>query len=175
MPLRAHYYGVTAHALDASVQWRASEQSAVKLSASADRFSDGNRRYGWDAAWTQRAYTAPWLTLDAGLEAGATRNSRTDVAYYSPACARWAAATGRLENMLYQRYERMWRQHVDLSFGSYDECRYGSGWMASMRYGQTYAPRGGLAFGWGLGWASQPYDGKRDHRVTLDLSLHWGE
>lgn len=175
VPLRAHYYGVTAHALDVSAQWRASEQSVVKLGASADHFSDGNRRYGWQATWTQRAYTAPWLTVDAGLDTGATRNSRSDVAYYSPACARWTAATGRLENMLYQRYERMWRQRIDISLGSYHECRYGSGWMASARYGQTFEPRGGLAFGWGLGWASQPYDGKRDNRVMLDLTLHWGE
>ena len=175
VPLRAHAYGVTAHALGASAQWRASELSAIKLSGSADRFSDGNRRYGWQAAWTQRAYTAPWLAVDGGLEAGATRNSRSDVPYYSPSCARWAALTGRLENMLYQRYERAWRQRVDLAFGTYDECRYGSGWMASAHYGQTWAPHAGLSFGWGIGWNSQRYDGRRDNRVTLDLTMHWGE
>lgn len=175
VPLRAHYYGVTAHSLNASVQWRASEQGSIKVDANAVRFSDGNRRYGWDAAWTQRAYTAPWFTVDAGVEAGATRNSRTEVPYYSPSCARWAAATGRLENMLYQRYERTWQQRVDLSLGSYDECRHGSGLMASVRYGQSYAPRGGLSFGVGIGWSTQPYDGRQDNRVMLDLTLHWGE
>ncbi|NII75905.1 biofilm PGA synthesis protein PgaA [Dyella sp. SG562] len=175
VPLRAHYYGIAAHALDASAQWRASELSAIKLSANADRYSDGNRRYGWEAAWTQRAYTAAWFTVDGGLQAGATRNSRSDVPYYSPSCARWAALTGRLENLLYQRYERSWSHRLELSFGSYDECRYGSGWMASAHYGQRWAPRGGLAFGWGIGWNSQPYDGKRDNRVMLDLTVHWGE
>jgi len=175
VPLRAHYYGVTAHSLNTSVQWRASELSAIKLNANADRYSDGNRRYGWEAAWTQRAYTAPWFTVDGGLQASATRNSRNDVAYYSPSCARWVALTGRLENMLYERYERSWRHQLELSFGSYDECRYGSGWMASARYGQQWAPRGGLTFGWGIGWNSQPYDGKRDNRVMLDLTVHWGE
>ena len=175
VPLRAHAYGITAHALTASAQWRASERSALKLSANADRFSDGNRRYGWEAAWTQRVYTAPWLALDGGLAAGATRNSRSDAPYYSPSCARWAAVTGRLENLLYQHYERAWRQQLDLSAGTYRECRYGSGWMASAHYGQTWAPRGGLSFGWGIGWNSQPYDGKRDNRVMLDLTMHWGE
>ncbi len=175
VPLRAHYYGVTARTLDASAQWRASELSTVKLSANADRFSDGNRRYGWEAAWTQRAYTAPWLAIDGGLTAGATHNSRSDVPYYSPSCAQWAAATGRLENLLYQRYERAWRQQLDVSAGTYRECRYGSGWMASVHYGQTWAPRGGLSFSWGIGWNSQPYDGRRDNRVMLDLTMHWGE
>jgi biofilm PGA synthesis protein PgaA len=83
--------------------------------------------------------------------------------------------TGRLESLLNQRYERSWRQSIDIAAGSYDECRYGSAWMASARYAQTFEPRGGFALGWGLGWASQPYDGKRDSRVTLDLTLHWGE
>lgn len=175
VPLRAHRYGITAHALDASVQWRASEQSAIKLDANADRYSDGNRRYGWEAAWTQRAYTAPWLAVDGGLTTGASRNSRSDLPYYSPNCARWVAATGRLQQMLHQRYENSWRHELDLSFGSYDECRYGSGWMASARYAQQWAPRGGLSFGWGIGWNSQPYDGKRDNRVMLDLTMHWGE
>jgi len=175
VPLRAHAYGITAHALTASAQWRASELAAVKLSTNADRFSDGNRRYGWEAAWTQRVYTAPWLAVDGGLQAGATRNSRSDAPYYSPSCAHWVAATGRLENLLYQRYERAWRQQLDVSAGSYRECRYGSGWMASVHYGQTWAPRGGLSFGWGIGWNSQPYDGKRDNRVMLDLTMHWGE
>ena len=175
VPLRAHYYDITAHSLNVSAQWRASERSAIKLSANADRYSDGNRRHGWEAAWTQRAYTAPWFSVDGGLQAGATSNSRSDVPYYSPSCARWIAATGRLENMLYERYERSWSHQLDLSFGSYDECHYGSGWMASAHYGQRWAPHAGLAFGWGIGWNSQPYDGKRDNRVMLDLTLHWGE
>lgn len=175
VPLRASYYGVTAHAFDASVQWRPSELGTVKLSGSQDHFSDNNRRRGWQAQWMQRLHTAPWFTFDGGVEVGGARNTRTDVPYYSPACARWATLNGQLENQLYQRYERNWRQRIDIAAGSYHECRYGTGWMASLRYGQTFAPRGGLSFGWGLGWSSQPYDGRRDKRVTLDLTMHWGE
>jgi biofilm PGA synthesis protein PgaA len=35
--------------------------------------------------------------------------------------------------------------------------------------------RAGLRLGWGIGWHNQPYDGRREHRVVLDLTLHWGE
>ncbi|HWX66213.1 MAG TPA: poly-beta-1,6 N-acetyl-D-glucosamine export porin PgaA [Rhodanobacter sp.] len=173
--LRASHYGITAHTLNTSMQWRASELTSVKLSDSRDGFSDGNHRDSWQAQLTQRLHTAPYLTLDGGLSLGTTRNTRTDAPYYSPSCARWGMFTGRLESLLYQHYERSWRQSIDIAAGSYDECRYGSAWTASARYGQTFEPHGGLALGWGLGWASQPYDGKRDSRVTLDLTLHWGE
>jgi biofilm PGA synthesis protein PgaA len=175
VPLRAAKYGITAHALDVSAQWRASELTAVTLAGSRDRFSDGNRRTGWQATLVQRLHTAPYFTLDGGVELGQERNGRTDVPYYSPSCARWAMATGRVENLLAQHYGREWRQRIDVAAGVYDECRYGSDWSASVRYGQTFQPRGGLAFGWGLGWASQPYDGHREARVMLDLTLHWGE
>jgi biofilm PGA synthesis protein PgaA len=31
-----------------------------------------------------------------------------------------------------------------------------------------------LHFGWGLGWYWQPYDGRHESRVVLDLTMHWG-
>jgi len=175
VPLRASYHGVTAKALNASAEWRPSELALIKASANRDQFNDGNLRRGWQVQWQQRLHTAPWFILDGGLEAGDTRNSRTDVPYYSPACAHWVMATGQLENALYQRYERAWNQRIEIAAGSYDECRYGSGWAASISYGQTYTPHAGLKFGWSLGWSSQPYDGRRDSRVALDLTMHWGE
>ncbi len=83
--------------------------------------------------------------------------------------------TARLENVLHQFYEQVWRERIDIAAGTYDEDHYGSGWAASARYGQTIQVRAGLAFGWGLSWATQPYDGKRDNRVKLDLTMHWGD
>jgi len=177
VPLRANYYGITAHALDVSAQWRASELTSVQLTAAHDRFTDGNRRNGWQANFLQRLHTAPYLTLDGGVELGQSSNSKSDavVPYYSPSRARWGMLTGRLENVLSQRYERSWKERIDIAAGTYQERNYGSGWAASASYGQTFQPHGGLVFGWTLGWNSQPYDGKRDHRVTLDLTMHWGE
>jgi len=174
-PLEASAAGITAHALDASAEWRASELTSVKLTAARDLFSDGDHRDGWEAALVQRLYTAPYLTLDGGATVGSTHNTLTNVPYYSPQWARWAMFTSRLESMLYQRYENEWRQRIDVSFGTYQEYRYGSGWIAEVRYGQTFQPHNGLSFGWGLGWSNQPYDGKRESRVMLDLTMHWGE
>jgi biofilm PGA synthesis protein PgaA len=59
--------------------------------------------------------------------------------------------------------------------GRYNERGYASDWMFSARYGQYFQPRLGLRFGWGLAWHNQPYDGRRESRVVLDLTMHWGE
>ncbi len=175
LPMRADPDDITANALHASVQWRASELLEAGLGASRVRFSDGNRNEGWQAHVLQRLLTAPRLSLDGGMELGSSRNSDVDVAYYSPSHARWAVFDLRLQDLMFQRYDRLWRQRIDVQAGRYDERGFGSGWIASARYGQSIEPHAGLAFGWGLTWSSQPYDGQRDTRVALDLTMHWGE
>ena len=174
-PLRAQYYGISAKTLETAVTWRASELTQARLGLARDNFSDGNKRTSWLAAFTQRVYTAPNLALDGGVEVGGSMNTQTDRPYFNPRRDNSYALTGRLENLLGQFYERQVTQRIDVAVGEYNEQGYASDWMASVRYGQVFQPRAGIRLGWGIGWHNQPYDGRREHRVVLDLTLHWGE
>jgi biofilm PGA synthesis protein PgaA len=174
-PLRAQYYGISAKTLDTTVTWRASELTEARLGVSRDNFSDGNKRTGWLAALTQRLYTAPYLSFDGGVEVGGSMNTQTDRPYFNPRRDNSYALTGRLQNLLGQFYERQVTQRIDVAVGQYEEQGYATDWMASVRYGQIFQPRAGIRLGWGIGWHNQPYDGRREHRVVLDLTLHWGE
>ncbi|PTR30064.1 biofilm PGA synthesis protein PgaA [Luteibacter sp. OK325] len=174
-PLRAQYYGISAKTLETAVTWRASELTHARLGVARDNFSDGNKRTSWLAAFTQRVYTAPNLALDGGVEVGGSMNTQTDRPYFNPRRDNSYALTGRLQNLLGQFYERQVTQRVDVAVGEYDEQGYATDWMASVRYGQIFQPRAGIRLGWGIGWHNQPYDGRREHRVVLDLTLHWGE
>jgi biofilm PGA synthesis protein PgaA len=174
-PLRAQYYGISAKTLETAVTWRASELTQARLGVARDNFSDGNKRTSWLAAFTQRVYSAPNLALDGGVEVGGSMNTQTDRPYFNPRRDNSYALTGRLQNLLGQFYERQVTQRVDVAVGEYDEQCYATDWMASVRYGQIFQPRAGIRLGWGIGWHNQPYDGRREHRVVLDLTLHWGE
>ena len=174
-PLRAQYYGISAKTLETAVTWRASELTQARLGVARDNFSDGNKRTSWLAAFTQRVYTAPNLALDGGVEVGGSMNTQTDRPYFNPRRDNSYALTGRLENLLGRFYERQVTQRIDVAVGEYDEQGYASDWMASVRYGQIFQPCAGIRLGWGIGWHNQPYDGRREHRVVLDLTLHWGE
>jgi biofilm PGA synthesis protein PgaA len=174
-PLRAQYYGISAKTLETAVTWRASELTQARLGLSRDNFSDGNKRTGWLAAFTQRVYTAPNLALDGGVELGGSMNTQTERPYFNPRRDNSYALTGRLENLLGRFYERQVTQRIDVAVGEYAEQGYATDWMASVRYGQIFQPRAGIRLGWGIGWHNQPYDGRREHRVVLDLTLHWGE
>jgi biofilm PGA synthesis protein PgaA len=174
-PLRGQYYGVSARTLDTAVTWTASELTQARLGLSRDDFSDGNQRRAWSATLIQRLHTAPNLALDGGIELGGSMNSRSDRPYFNPRRDNSYALTARLENLLGQVYERSLTQRVDVALGQYAEQGYATDWMATVRYGQMFQARDGLRFGWGIGWHDQPYDGRREHRVVLDLTMHWGE
>ncbi|MGN2253899.1 poly-beta-1,6 N-acetyl-D-glucosamine export porin PgaA [Frateuria sp. GZRe12] len=175
IPLRARYYGVHGSTLDSTVQWRANELLAARLGVQAANFSDGNRRRAADVGVTGRVLTRPRLQLDLGADLYASHNTRDDTAYFNPRRDGAATVTAHLDHVLAERYGRTWHQLVDLAVGSYAQQGQSAGWVADVGYGQAWQPHEGLGFGWRLGWHSQPYDGRRETRATLELTLHWGE
>ncbi|WP_164931735.1 poly-beta-1,6 N-acetyl-D-glucosamine export porin PgaA [Dyella sp. M7H15-1] len=175
VPLRAQYYGISGNSVSTAVQWRASELTSTRLALYRDCFSDGNLREGWLADFVQRLHTAPNLTLDGGVEIGGSHNSDIDRPYFNPRDDHSYALTGSLQNLFNQYADRSWTQRIDLAVGGYQELHYGTGLMVSARYGQIFQPHLGLRFGWGVSWHYQPYDGRHESRVVLDLTMHGGE
>jgi biofilm PGA synthesis protein PgaA len=175
IPLRARYYGIHGSTLDSTVQWRASELLAARLGVQAANFSDGNRRRAADLGVTGRVLTRPRLQLDLGADLYASHNTLDGTTYFNPRRDGAATVTAHLDHVQVERYGRTWHQLVDLAVGSYAQQGQSAGWVADVGYGQAWQPHEGLGFGWRLGWHSQPYDGRRETRATLELTLHWGE
>jgi len=175
VPLRAQRYGITGKTFSSAVQWRASELTSARLAVYRDRFTDGNVRKGWLGDFVQRLRTAPNLTWDGGVEIGGSTNSERNRPYFNPAWDRSYALTSALQNVIYQYDDRAWTERFDVAAGRYVERNYATGWMASARYGQVFQAHAGLRLGWGVSWHWQPYDGRHESRVVLDVSLHWGE
>src|SRR5690349_10795103 len=175
IPLRARYYGIHGSTLDSTVQWRASELLSARLGVQGANFSDGNRRRAADLGVTGRVLTRPRLQLDLGADLYTSHNTRDDTAYFNPRRDGAATVNAHLDHVLADRYGRTWHQLVDVAVGSYAQQGQAAGWVADVGYGQAWQPHEGLGFGWRLGWHSQPYDGRRETRATLELTLHWGE
>ncbi|UGB37796.1 poly-beta-1,6 N-acetyl-D-glucosamine export porin PgaA [Frateuria soli] len=175
IPLRARYYGIHGSTLDSTIEWRPSELLAARLGVQAANFSDGNRRRAADLGVTGRVLTRPRLQLELGADLYASHNTLDDAAYFNPRRDGAATVTAHLDHVLAERYGRNWHQFVDVAVGSYTQQGQSAGWVADAGYGQTWQPHEGLGFGWRLGWHSQPYDGRRETRATLELTLHWGE
>lgn len=174
-PLRARINGINARGGSLAVTWRQSELQSARLSAQHLDFNDGNRRDELDATWQHRLVTRPFGFLDGGLEASTSRNNLgTDAPYFNPARDRYLGVTAHYEGQLWRHYDSHLIQTVDLAAGPYWERGYGSGPSYTLRYGQQWTPKPGLAFSWGLSYHRQPYDGRSENRIALDLGLHWG-
>jgi biofilm PGA synthesis protein PgaA len=174
-PLRARFHHISGDQVSTAVQWRRSDLLAVRASAFVDHYSDGNIRTGAGATVTTRLLTLDNLTWDGGAELDGSHNTEANRPYFNPSADLSAVVTSTFQDDLAAYEDRSWTQRIDLAAGSYSERDYGTGALFSLRYGQTLQPRAGARFGWGLTWRTQPYDGRREERVVLDLNLHWGE
>lgn len=166
---------ITSNRLDLGLQWRHSERRAWSLSITPSDFSDGNRR--WDILLTgqERLWTRPTWFIDAGLELFHTRNSRSDVPYYSPRRESSVLPTLTWNHTIYQRYETAWTQQASMGLGGVRQHGYGTGLVNVLSYGQRYKSNDTFEVGGTLSTLSRPYDGRRERewRLMFDMTFRF--
>ena len=113
--------GVYANNVQVYGRWRASEASEWMLTVAPSHFSDGNDRLEGGIAGVQRIYTAPHLKADLLVDLWSSRNSRTDVPYYSPRADLTVLPSARLTHTLYRRYGTAWEQQFLAGAGTYSQ------------------------------------------------------
>lgn len=163
--------GITSNRLDLGLQWRHSERRSVSLMITPSDFSDGNRRWEVLLSGQQRLWTRPTWFVDGGLEVFATRNSRSDVPYYSPRSAHSVVPTLTWNHTLHQRYTTAWTQQASVGLGGLHQRGYGGGAIGTLSYGQRYQANDVFEIGGTLSTLSRPYDGvrEREWRVVFDM------
>lgn len=172
-PLRAVRNGVTSNRVGGYVRWYENERREYQLNLSGSHFSDGNNRKEYGLLGKERLLTRPYFTLDVLPSLSVSTNSKDDGPYYSPKRDVHAAATLFADHILYRRYETVWRQQFLLGAGHYWQKNYSGGMSLSAGYGQRYATNSVLDMGAMLIWSRQPYDGDREHDLSLVFDLNY--
>lgn len=175
-PLRALNSGVSADSIGGYLRWRENERRAWRLTASSVHFSDSNQRWQLGLEGSQRLHTAPRHTVDAGLEASLSHNSKgSDVPYFNPGRDASAVASLRFNQVLRQRYETAWSHQVHLGAGAYYQQDYGTNSIIQASYGQRLRFDQRLDGGVLLLVSRRPYDGEqeKEYRVGFDLSYRF--
>lgn len=175
-PLRALNSDVSSNSVGGYLGWRQSERRAWRLAASSAHFSDSNQRWQLGFEASQRLHTAPRHTLDAGLEASVSHNSKgSEVPYFNPKRDASTVASLRLNHVLLQRYETAWTQQVQLDAGGYYQKGYGTDSMLQASYGQRLRFDDRLDGGVLLAISRRPYDGdqEKQYRLSFDLSYRF--
>lgn len=171
VPLRALRAGVTANEANVGVKWQAHESTGVKVSAGWMNYSDGNHRLSWMIDGYQRLLTRNRFQLDANLSLYTSSNSHPGGPYFAPS-RDWSVLPGlTARHLIWREYERVWRQELSASVGTYHQRNFGSGAYQELRYGQKLRWNDTTEFGFQTGLTWRPYDGIRERAVFFGLNL----
>lgn len=173
-PLRADAYGIYAKALNLSAAYQPSDRTTVRVRYGQSWFSDGNHRQALTVSGEQRVWTGADWSLDATGEASASQNSKPYQPYYDPRNDAALLGGVTFRQLFHAAALSRAEQNLSVQVGPYQEAHYGTSWLATVAYGQTYTWRPGRSWGWQLGWRSQAYDGQRDHAWWASVTFHGG-
>ena len=163
LPLRARAAGLVADTLDAGLSYTEGTRWDARVSGGRSTLSDDNTRTWGLAAVHRLVRQGPVYKATFGVEAYTSTDSRTDVAYYSPARDRSLSLTHRSEWVTANAPAHRHSFSLLVTAGVYDEQGFAAG------------PVGGLWLesDWDLSWRraalvvgagarSQLYDGTRE-------------
>lgn len=166
IPNRALAQNITANQAQLRVRTQSGPEQWIKAAYTATRFSDSNQRHSLQFTANQRLYTSPRFRVDAQLELGGSVNKSINTPYFSPRREYMAIPTLRVEQLLYQRYERRLSHALNVGAGIYHQRGYGRGGVGKAKYEITYQYDRNLELGLSLQALSRPYDGKREREIS---------
>ena len=174
-PLRALNADVTANGGSGFIRWRGNESREWKLAVSPSHFSDGNNRVEALLTGREGVYSSPKVQVELGLEAGASRNSKTETIYFNPKSDFSVLPTVTVNHVLHQHYETQWSQQFQVGAGTYSQKDYATGGVGLIGYGQRFRWNDVFEAGANLSLVSRPYDGERerDLRLLVDLTYRF--
>jgi biofilm PGA synthesis protein PgaA len=173
LPLRARAAGVVADTWDAGLSYAAGTRWDARAGGGRSELSDGNRRTWGLAAAHVLARQGPVYRATFGAEVYGSENSRSDVAYFSPAHDRSASLTHRSEwvtaNAPGHRHSFSLLAHA----GVYDQQGFGAGPVGGLWLESDWDLSGRTVLVAGAGARSQLYDGSRELDPRFYLTLRW--
>ena len=170
-PLRARRNNVTANSAGVALRWYQNERREYQFSLQPSKFSDGNQRIEFQLSGKERVWTSPRFSLDFTPEISGSRNSKQDVAYYSPHADLAVLPGLTLNHQIYQHYDTEWTQEVVAGSGVYQEDHYGRGAMFRVGYGQRVQWNQRFETGAMLTWGRQPWDGQYENTLSAQLDM----
>lgn len=164
--------GIRMATLSGGVEWRHSELRTLTATLRASRFSDHNRRLGFDLSWTELLHVDHRNRLYGTAHLGSGSNSRSNTPYYNPSRSSEAGLALTWEHLQFRRYEyEMWHR-LSIGLGRLNVAHFGASPMSSIEYGQRWRYDLRTAFEWGITFSRRAYDGIPENRTALYARLN---
>lgn len=175
VPLQAARAGISLDTATVGLSWSPSDLGYLSAALTHGRFSDGNRRDSLQLSAWHRLFTRPHLLIDGKAAVYTSRNTRQDAPYFNPESDRSATLGLRINHLAWRRYERSFRQLLEIDAGPYWQKGYGSNWVPAVSYRHEWSPDHRWTIGYGINWSRPVYDGLRETHRGFDLYIRWGQ
>jgi biofilm PGA synthesis protein PgaA len=170
-PLRAVLHGITANSVGGGAGYDWHESTGLSVSFHAYDFSDGNRRLNGGFRFAQRLVDRPHLKITVRPEIYVSRNTKLDAPYFNPSQDLSVLPGFDILHTFWRRYERSFRQHITGGIGTYWQCGYGTGTIASITYEQINQVSPNTELHYGATYSRRVYDGDPVDSITFSLAL----
>ncbi len=171
LPLRARAAGIVADTFDAGLSYAVGTRWDARAGGGRSELSDDNRRTWGLAAAHFLAWQRPFYGATFGAEVYASENSRSDVAYFSPARDRSFSLTHRSQwvpaNAPGHRHSFSLLAHA----GVYAQEGFDAGPVGGLWLESAWDLSGRTVLVLGAGARSQLYDGTRELDPRFYLTL----
>ncbi|MDE1902026.1 MAG: hypothetical protein KGI37_10340 [Alphaproteobacteria bacterium] len=172
VPLQALNAGVTANKASTNIDWKIGETREVYAEADDMAFSDGNNRLIGDVLYAQNLYDWNDWWLDGVAQTAATQDSGDEFrAYYNPKADVTEFIGPKLTEILYHRYDILYKHSLSVSPGGYWQQNYGTSpavnivYAQSLRWGDSFETRAAADY------THQDADGQPQNDVGFTVNM----
>ncbi|MDI1268769.1 MAG: poly-beta-1,6 N-acetyl-D-glucosamine export porin PgaA [Polaromonas sp.] len=171
VPWKARAAGIGARDAGVSAAYMVDDGRRFDASWQQVRFSDTNRRNAASASWRERWVSGPRFQLESLLGGYASRNSRQDTPYFSPARDASVQLSLRGQWLSWKSDDRQFFQILEIGGGRYHQVDFGSKPMWGLRYEHQWNLGPKLQLRYGLSLSRHPYDGVSERQRGIFVSL----
>ncbi|MDP2449014.1 poly-beta-1,6 N-acetyl-D-glucosamine export porin PgaA [Polaromonas sp.] len=171
VPWKARAAGIGARDAGVSAAYMVDDGRRFDASWQQVRFSDTNRRNAASVSWRERWVSGPRFQLESLLGGYASRNSRQDTPYFSPARDASVQLSLRGQWLSWKSDDRQFFQILEIGGGRYHQVDFGSKPMWGLRYEHQWNLGPKLQLRYGISLSRHPYDGVSERQRGIFVSL----
>jgi biofilm PGA synthesis protein PgaA len=171
LPAAAIQDGVKAKAMKLGLTWTLNESRQIGSELAHTEYSDGNDRDALRLDWKERWYANGQYKFDTETNFYTSRNSLTGRNYFNPTRDREFSVTAKNEWLTWRRYQSSFKQRAIVTLGQYAQEGFAQGSVADVHLEHEWNRDDVLGVQYGIGRSFHPYDGGREYRSYLYLSV----
>lgn len=172
LPWRAYWNGVHGWNASLGVRYQPSARRYLDATYKRDDYSDGNVRQSAGLTWFETLYESPRHAVSGWASVNASRNSLTDVSYFSPRHDLTGQLTAMYEWRPWRDGQKAFRQRVYGTVGTYRQAGFSTEPLWEIRLEQVWDLPRHTTITYGIGYGRRSYDGQPENRATAYFSLN---